>query len=261
MKNFGKLILTSGLLLLQSFAQGVIEIGSPNDLWDLSSGTVITSHSGEAEPYHIENAFGGRLPTVFGAQLFDHIFTDGRPAGYVHFVEWKTPAPVILRSFNLHAQGDGADVDNGREFGTFKLFAKTAGATAGFQLIYQFTPTHPYSFVNYAQRLILSANVGPLLAQEFRAEFTDRANRFWSGPRIIELDGFSTIVAAEIRPAVELIWTVTPGLRYQIQVTDSLPSGVWTNFSDPFVASSGSYRHFDSTQPGGARFYRIKEVQ
>jgi hypothetical protein len=260
MKTFRLLFLIAGLMAPRLLSQQIIEIGSTNDLWDINSGAVVTSHSGEAEPYHIENAFGGRLPTVFGAQIFDHIFTDGRPAGFVHFVEWRTPAPVVLRSFNLHSQGDGENVDNGREFQSFRLLAKTAGPTAGFQLIYEFTPSHPYRFVNYSQRLILSANVGPLLAQEFRAEFVDRGNRFWSGPRVMELDGFSSMVAAEIRPAVELVWTVTPGNRYQVQVTDSLYPGVWSNFAAPIVADSGTYRHFDSTEPGRSRFYRIVQL-
>jgi len=235
MKKLKRMFALGFLVAVSSLAQNIIEIGSTNDLWDINSGAVVTRHSGEASPYHIENAFGGRLATVPGAQIYDHIFTDGRPAGFVHFVEWRTPAPVILRSFHLHSQGDGPAVDNGREFETFRLFAKTAGANSPFTLLYEFTPSHPFQFVNFAQRLILAANVGPLLAQEFRAEFVDRGNRFWSGPRVMELDGFSSFVAAEIRPAVELVWTVTPGVRYQVQVTDSLPAGTWVNFAEPFT--------------------------
>ena len=260
MKNYIS-ILVSALSTLHLVAQGVVDIGSTHDLWDVSGGTIITGHSGEASPYHMENAFGARMGTIQGNPLFDAIFTDGRPAGFVHFVEWKTPKPVTLRSVRLHAQGDGAVNDNGREFNLFTLKGKSVGSTNFDTVICSYTPPHPYNYKDYSQRLIFATNVTAFLGQEFRAEFTDRANRYWSGPRIIELDGFAEDMPLAIHPAVELVFATRASVWYQIQQCDDLVAYQWVNFGSPFMGDGEQKRMFDSARAdGGTRYYRIVEL-
>jgi len=249
------------LSILPVAAQGILEIGSTRDLWDVSSGTIITAHSGEAPPYHMENAFGARLGTIQGNSLFDAIFTDGRPAGFVHFVEWKTPKVVTVRAIRLHAQGDGAVNDNGREFDLFTLKTKSAGSAKFDTVICSYAPPHPYNYKDYSQRLIFAATVAAFSGQEFRAEFTDRGNRFWSGPRIIELDGFAEETPLAIHPAVELVFATRISVWYQIQQCDDLVADKWVNFGSPFMGDGEQKRAFDSARAdGGVRYYRIVEL-
>jgi hypothetical protein len=198
---------------------------------------------------------------VFGAQLFDHIFTDNRPAGFVHYIEWRTTNAVAVRSFHLHAQGDGADVDNGREFDRFTLKTKSPGSSSFDRVLYTSTFQHPFRFKDYSQRLLVAANVPSVVASEFRAEFTDRGNRFWSGPRIIELDGFDQRLPLEVHPAVELVWATEVGRRYQVQWTDNLSSDIWNNLGSVIEGTGKEWRNFDATSSAqGVRYYRMFEL-
>lgn len=245
-----------------ALAQPIIEIGSTHDLWDVSRGTTVTTTSGGAASFQPENAFGGRFFTVPGNPLYDFIFQDGMPAGFVHSMEWRTTNAVTVRSFRLHAQGDGPENDNGREFETFTLKAKTQGSTNFNTVLYQFTASHPYQLRDARQRIVIAANIPPTTATEFRAEFTDRANRPWSGPRVIELDGFSESLPMEIYPAVELLWETVAGTLYQAQWTTDLNSPVWTNFGSPFIGDGQTKSMFDSTRSETApvRYYRLVQI-
>ena len=81
---------------------------STNDLWDISQGSVVTGTSGVHVPYSdIRDMFGGTFsPVEPGVTVFD----DGRPAGFVHYVEWRTPTPVTVNAFNLFAVGRRATI-------------------------------------------------------------------------------------------------------------------------------------------------------
>lgn len=262
MKPFQSLLIGSLCAFLTASAQQIIEIGSTHDLWDVSRGTQVTTTSGGASQFQAENAFGGRFFTVPGNPLYDFIFQDGGSAGFVHFMEWRTTNAVTVRSFRLHAQGDGPENDNGREFETFTLKAKTAGSTNFDTVLFQFTASHPYQLRDARQRIVIAANVAATTASEFRAEFTDRGNRPWSGPRVIELDGFSERLPLEIYPAAELLWETVPGVLYQAQWTTDLNSSNWTNFGSPFIGDGQTKSMFDSTRSETAptRYYRLVQI-
>src|SRR2546429_3741837 len=73
-----------------------------NDLWDVSRGTVITSNSPSGAP-----PIAGILGFATGPQLQqDSYFADGRPAGFAHFIEFKTTNPVTARSVNVWGGDD-----------------------------------------------------------------------------------------------------------------------------------------------------------
>jgi hypothetical protein len=171
---------------------------STNDLWDVNLGAVITAHSaldpadGSPHPYDAANIFGARIGTYLEGATGRCIFADLEPAGFVHFVEWQTASPVALRSFRLYATGDLSPV-TGREFKTFRLFAKEPGQSL--KLLHEASPNLPFSFVDPKYYLLINANVQPTTAQEWRAEWVVDGSvpALFNGPRIIELDGFGEI--------------------------------------------------------------------
>src|SRR5262245_60915037 len=97
---------------------------SHSDLWDISNGITITATSGIRGALGASDMFGATSSIEPG----DTIFADGQPNGFVHFIEWKTPSPVRLGSFNLFAVGDGAVYLNERETAQFVLKAKLNAA-------------------------------------------------------------------------------------------------------------------------------------
>ncbi len=181
---------SAGATLTVNPAPSVI-MPSTNDLWDISQGSVVTGTSGAHVPYaDIRDMFGGDFGEVDTGST---VFEDGEPAGFVHYVEWQTPVPVTVSSFNLFAAGDGPEFNNQREFSQFVLKAKSSPAATNFDLIlYTLVVTnHPYTFVDPVNAALVVANITPVTAQNFRAEFTQyTAGRGFDGPRVIELDGF-----------------------------------------------------------------------
>jgi PEP-CTERM motif len=180
------------LLLLAIAPNSSLAAESVSDLWDLSRGSVVTADSGVFSDFPVGNMFGG----TGGSGNWDYtIFDDSHLAGFVHYVEWRTPAPVRLSSFNLYANHDGPPFDaNERGFSRFTLMARNP-ATLQFEPLYTYVPTNPYQFIG-PDFLLVSAVVPPIVAQEFRAEFVQYGDRTPTarGPRIDELDGFGTVV-------------------------------------------------------------------
>ncbi|HTH49999.1 MAG TPA: hypothetical protein VMB21_20970 [Candidatus Limnocylindria bacterium] len=240
-------------------------IGSRDDLWDVSRGTVVTTNSPEANyfdgrPYHAENIFGANVPG-FPLEPGDFIFQDGQTNGYVHFVEWHTAAPVTVRSFKLYAAGDGPIYNNQREFASFVLKAKSPGSAVYDQVLYTYTPSHPYLFYNFDELLLLQANLAAVTAQDFRAEFVNRSTNFYSGPRIIELDGFGDALPLELRArqVVELSWASEPGKHYQLQ-SKSQGDTDWVNVGDPVTATAFSTSSYQPISDSGNHIYRVVDV-
>ena len=169
----------------------IVVLPSTNDLWDVSQGSVVTGTSGAHVPYSdIRDMFGGEFG---GVDKGSTVFEDGEPAGFVHYVEWQTPVPVRVNAFNLFAAGDGPEFDNQREFSQFVLKAKSSPLATNFDLtLYTLVVTnHPYTFVDPVNAALVVANITPVTAQNFRAEFTQyTAGRGFDGPRVIELDGY-----------------------------------------------------------------------
>ena len=182
-----------GLILFQKNAIAQ----ATNDLWDVSGGTIITTNSG-AGSSALENIFGGTLSSPEPGTAF---FRDDRSAGFVHFVEWKTPGLVKLTGFQLKAVDDGASSGGRRGFSEFRLYARDP-LTQTFQLISSYTPTNPYPLGD----VDLVRNVTPLVAQEFRAEFVQFFAGSFPGPRIVELDGFGEDSVCSPAPQNLLSW-------------------------------------------------------
>jgi hypothetical protein len=188
---------SSNALLTVTGPQPIVPSGT--DLWDISQGSIVTSSSGTTGDTDRRNMFGGNFGTAE-----DHtrtIFSDTQPAGFVHFVEWKTPNPVTVGSFNLFAEGDGPALGNEREFSKFVLKAKSNTNSSNYDLVlYTYDVTnHPYVFIDASSKALIVTNIPPATAQQFRAEFTQfTGGRGFDGPRILELDGFGVAGAAPV---------------------------------------------------------------
>jgi hypothetical protein len=87
---------------------------SSNDLWDVTQGCVVDASSGCLSSFPETRMFGGGSDTIF---------RDYMAAGTVHWVEWHTPTPVTIESFNLVASHDGGTRDiRYRGFSAFRLY-------------------------------------------------------------------------------------------------------------------------------------------
>jgi hypothetical protein len=168
-----------------------------DDLWDVSRGAIVTNNSlldnspGEYSPANLIGSSVGSNPE---AKMGNIVFLDEQPEGFVHFVEWRTLSPVTIRSFRLFATGDGNNI--AREFGQFRLLAKSVGSNIFDKVLCTYVPSrHPYEFINAEDFLLLVNNVQETTAQDFRAEFTKLSGLPYSynAPRIIELDGFGEV--------------------------------------------------------------------
>jgi len=191
------------------------------DLWDISHGIVITDTSGIRDGFDAGDMFGG---TASGMEPGNTVFLDEMPAGTVHYIQWQTPAPVNVKFFVLFAAGDGPTWYNEREFDRFVLKTRSS-SSADFDLVlYDYTPTHPYTSLDAATGLLLIGDIDPVTAQDFRAEFTQfrsgRPDGNYDGPRIIELDAFS----ADVPVPPTSLWDLSQG----IVITDT--SGIRDGF-------------------------------
>ena len=173
-----------------------LDFGVTTDLWDISQGTTITGNSpfdsafGSPHPYDARDIFGGHFGDYL-PESGDVVFDDNQSAGFVHFVQWKTLAPVTLGSFNLHAQADG-DPTFQREIARFRLLAKSAGSSTFDLVLFDVTPTRPHTYLDPSIHLFIQGNLS-VTAQEFRAEFFDVGGTPYGGPRVIELDAFAPV--------------------------------------------------------------------
>ncbi|MCI0541241.1 MAG: LamG domain-containing protein [Verrucomicrobiales bacterium] len=157
---------------------------SGTDAWDVSTGAIVSSSTDVGSGSDPQDIFGG---TFSSSEPGTVLFADGKPAGYIHAIEWQTTSPIDLQSIRLFAKGDGSANNNAREFASFVLKTKSS-PTSGFDIqILSYTPSHPYVFTDAATFALQSVNVTPTTRQFFRAEFVQFGD---SAPRIIELDGF-----------------------------------------------------------------------
>jgi hypothetical protein len=168
------------------------------DLWDISQGATITSSSLCLSDQPIENMFSNNY-------LATTLFYGGLS---VDSVEWQTPQPINLQSFALFAAHDST-LDNRdatyRGFRRFSLFCYD-DSTNNWTDVYDLFPSNPYgstptpanTFIDYSYDmtsqhfLCLTANITPITAQHFRAEFEEYTVWPFMGPRVIKLSGFDT---------------------------------------------------------------------
>jgi len=176
------------------YGSGIVEVLTPpenqpstSDSFSLLTGTRVVSNSGVQ--LEASNLFDGLIPAA--PETGNTIFSDSKPPGFIHFIEWVTGSPIALRSLSLFASGDSSASNFQREFARFTLKAKPAGSTNYDLVLADFIPTHPYTFVDSNTFLLLKADINATSAQSFRAEFLQyTAGRGFDGPRIMELDGF-----------------------------------------------------------------------
>ena len=116
------------------------------------------------------------------------LFQDNQPDGFSHSIEWHTAAPVPLDHFALSAFA-GQPPTFQRAFRDFKLFARDSG-TGQLVSVYYSPVRTPYPVDAGDYRMYRCANVRPIMAQDFRAEFVQHGEGPFFGPRVMELDGF-----------------------------------------------------------------------
>lgn len=161
------------------------------DLWDVSRGSLLTAASGfgSGDDEEGENIFGGAFPSPEPGAAF---FQDTQPDGFAHYVEWETTGAIAPRSYYLRASHDQGILR--RVFRTFRLFGYDDN-TASFELLYEYDPPLPYGGGPDDNLLSVCFDVPALTTSRYRAEFVQEGQGTFYGPRVIELDAFTTPVA------------------------------------------------------------------
>jgi hypothetical protein len=154
--------------------------GRTDDLWDVAQGVVVTDHSGVVGASSIHDLFGARTSATETATT---IFQDGREEGFVHFVEWRTPAPIVVNGFTVLANDD-FDRSGARGFSEMRLYAKDPD-TGEFELFHTYRPARN----PYGEHITVTALVPTFTSEEFRAEFVQAGGPVSGGPRVREIDG------------------------------------------------------------------------
>ncbi len=213
------LVLGTGVVLFGTMASPSESLAAriTNDLFDLSQGTqIIDSSSGKIPIDSITNMFGDNLIAPNGD--YRTLFDDSGSAGRTHFVEFKTPNPVILESFSLILLRDGEGIfGNRRGADAFRLFAFNDVSEEFDILLFEQTglgtlygsvtspevPPSPFSYPFLELRI--DNNVTEFETNLFRAEFEQLTNL---GPAVYSLDGFGKIASSESVPEPSFIFSL-----------------------------------------------------
>jgi hypothetical protein len=259
-----KSLLSVFAVLLTSLQAGAQFAPAPDDVWDDSQGTILilsTDLNGApSSPFDMRDMFGGTFGT--SSEPGNLLFADGTPEDSVHVVQWRVKKELIVKSFRLFASDDAETGDHA--FKTFRLKAKSLGSQTFDSVLFEWTPQHPFQYEDLAHHLLLGANVRPVLAQEFLAEFTTwngSGGPAANGPRIIELDGFADAIA--MRPEIritqtEITWVSAPGVEYQVQYREKLEGSAWRNIDLPVVGTGAKMSVGDTVPAGrGECYYRV----
>ena len=157
---------------------------STSDLWDVAQGAQVTATTGVLQGFAAPDAFGASLGIFEPGAL---IFKDEQPDGFTHSVEWSTTAPVIADRLRLYAfQDEIATVQ--RSFRNVRIQARDLQSNA-FVTLYDTVIAVPYQLAS--RDLNRCANLRPMLAQQFRAEFVQNGGGSFPGPRVVEIDGYN----------------------------------------------------------------------
>lgn len=170
------------------------------DLWDASTGAMVVRHSGMADSGHASGMFGATSGT--GTDADATVFSDGQTDGFVHFIEWTTPADVPVKVVNLHAMHDEGPAFL-RAFREFRFYARDANAGV-FDLIHASQVSTPYQG-SEADTLVFGFVLEePAVNNHFRIEFVQKGNLALNGPRILELDAFAILPTDSIDDAWQI---------------------------------------------------------
>jgi hypothetical protein len=260
-----KSVLSAFAVLLMALRADAQYAPATDDVWDVSQGTILilsTDLNGApSSPFDMRDMFGGTFGT--SSEPGNLLFTDGTAEDSVHIIEWRVKKELVVKSFRLFASDDEATGDHG--FKTFRLKAKSLGQPTFDTLLFEWTPQqHPFEYEDLVHHLLLGANVQPVLAQEFLAEFTTwngSGGAAANGPRIIELDGFTDAIA--MRPEIritesEISWISAPGVEYQVQYREKIDGSTWHNINLPVLGTGAKMSITDSVPAGrGECYYRV----
>jgi hypothetical protein len=192
-----------------------VHLISPNQISnsDLFQHSEILNYSGKDPKYMVDNSGcdtvlpgATRNPNDMfrgsdGSPCRSTVFEDGQQVGFEHFIEWKTPKPVTVKSVGLFAAHDS--IRYRRSFETFKFYVKKKGQWYESK---EYSPALMYGescsgqacfpppATKYAPGTVLAAciNIPPTIGQEFRAVFVQSVSSVerFSGPRVLQLDGY-----------------------------------------------------------------------
>jgi hypothetical protein len=201
-RTFGYLpVAAAALLVASANASATVT----TDLWDINQGATISQAwtAGAYPGSDLRNMFGGSFGSI---EIGNAVFMDAQifGPGTVALLSWQTPQPVALARFVLQVAADGAYP---YEPSTAVDPLKYARSIEGFNLYAGDLPRDVYADWGqpvYASGL-LAAPLGtyaggiysytidhefpvPVTAQHFKADFI--YGSYYTGPRIIELDGF-----------------------------------------------------------------------
>jgi hypothetical protein len=166
-------------------------VALPVSVWDVSSGVRVNANSGLFSGYVASDVFGSRKSNGGTGETGTIVFRDGMPDGYVHSLEWETPAAVTLRSFGVIGFHQAADEVFERAFRTFRLYART-DANSPYQLIWTEEVPVPYGQGHFSTMRYIFRNFdAPVTGSQFRAEFVQNGTGPWFGPRVIAMYGFT----------------------------------------------------------------------
>lgn len=205
MKAFGlkaAFVLCAALLLLAWGRTGAYaELNMDyNDMWDITAPhtdrVTITASGPGSLIFPAERSFGHGAGT--GDSQYNTIFSDSGSAGTIDYVEWQCQNPVTLGEFHLFASRDWVYEHWNRQFSEFNLYYWDDTA---WQLIKHLNTDDLYGQYDPASPNYLAVAVNdfaPVTAQKFRYEvvqtYTSQYGYVWGGPRVCELDGYSSVV-------------------------------------------------------------------
>jgi hypothetical protein len=160
--------------------------GVTTDLFDVAQGTVVTASSAVFPGFDPRSAFGYNSPTAIESSRV--IFSDSPTA--TDFIEFQTVSPVNLVGYRLIL---GEDIGTAkRSAQAFRLYA---GADSGsLQLVSSATIEQTYLNQYGSVSVGITDTLTLQNVQTFRLELDRTSIAGFSGPRLIELDGFGVVV-------------------------------------------------------------------
>jgi hypothetical protein len=157
--------------------------GVTTDLFDVDQGAIVTSSSALIPTFDARSALGYFNPT--GIEHTRAIFSSSPIA--TDFIEFQTSQPVDLGHYRLFL-GEDSDGTSHRSATGFRLFASGNSGDVQSTLVSSASFSGTYTATYGSAAISISESLNLSNVQYFRME-VDRTSGF-SGPRVIELDGF-----------------------------------------------------------------------